>query len=131
MNARSSAQGDMHGLPCLGTVYRASEGTDTFMSDMLEKILVLEKNASAVVAEAEADATHRITQVRGETQKAVSEALKKAAREGDGAVDAERTRVAAERERLNGEYREKLDRQPLDTAAFSRAVIGFVEKGGA
>jgi vacuolar-type H+-ATPase subunit H len=101
------------------------------MSDMLDKILVLEKNASALIAEAEADAAHRVAQARGETQKSVSEVLKKTAREGDSAVEAERARVAAEREKLNGEYREKLARHPLDAAAFRRSVIAFIEKGGA
>jgi hypothetical protein len=101
------------------------------MSDMLEKILMLEKNASALIAEAEAEASQRITHVRGETQRAASEELKKTAREGDAAVEAERARVAAEREKLNSDYREKLARHPLDTAAFARAVIAFIEKGGA
>jgi vacuolar-type H+-ATPase subunit H len=101
------------------------------MSDMLDKILTLEKNASAVIAEAEADAAHRVAQARGETQKSVSEALKKSAREGDAAVAAERTRVTHERETLNADYREKLARHPLDAAAFRQAVIAFIEKGGA
>ena len=101
------------------------------MSDTLDKILVLEKNASALIAEAEADAAHRVAQARGEAQKSVSEVLKKTAREGDAAVEAERARAAAEREKQNGEYREKLTRHALDAAAFRRAVIAFIEKGGA
>jgi vacuolar-type H+-ATPase subunit H len=101
------------------------------MSDMLDTILGLEKNAAALIAEAEADAAHRVALARGEAQRSVSEVLKKTAREGDAAVEAERARVTAERERLNGEYREKLSRQQLDPAAFGRAVIAFIEKGGA
>jgi vacuolar-type H+-ATPase subunit H len=101
------------------------------MSDMLDKILVLEKNASALIAEAEAEAAHRVAQARGETQRNVSEVLKKTAREGDSAVEAERALAVAEREKLNGEYRERLARHPLDAATFGKAVIAFMEKGGA
>jgi vacuolar-type H+-ATPase subunit H len=101
------------------------------MSDMLEKILGVEKDASALVAEAEAEASRRLAQARGETQKTVAELLKKKAAEGEGALEAERARVAAEREKQNKTYREKLARQSVDSAAFSRAVMAFIEKGGA
>jgi vacuolar-type H+-ATPase subunit H len=100
------------------------------MSDILEKLLGVEKNAAAIVAEAEAEAHRRMAQARGETQKRSAETLKKKTTEGDEAVAAERSRIAAERERQNKEYREKMTRHSLDTAAFSHAVFTFIEKGG-
>jgi len=100
------------------------------MSDILEKLLGVEKSAAAIVTEAEAEAHRRMTQARGEAQKRSAETLKKKTAEGEEAVAAERSRIAAERERQNKAYREKLTRHSLDTAAFSRAVFTFIEKGG-
>jgi vacuolar-type H+-ATPase subunit H len=106
------------------------EGTGIDMSDSLDKILAAEKAASELVAQAEAEAAHRVSQVRAERQKKVSEAMKQAARAGEAAVKAERERAAAEREKQNREYREKLARRPLDPAAFAKAVHEFIDKSG-
>jgi vacuolar-type H+-ATPase subunit H len=101
------------------------------MSDMLEKILGVEKTAAALLADAEAEASRRLAQARGDSQKKAAELLKKTSGDGELALEAERTRVAAEREQQNKGYREKLARQKVDAAAFSRAVLAFIEKGGA
>jgi vacuolar-type H+-ATPase subunit H len=101
------------------------------MSDMLEKILGVEKNAAVLITEAEAEASHRLAQARADSQKTAVQLMKSKAAEGESALEAERARVAAERERENKAFREKLARHPADTAAFSRAVFAFMEKGGA
>jgi vacuolar-type H+-ATPase subunit H len=100
------------------------------MSDMLEKLLGVEKRAAALVTEAEAEAHRRVAQARGDAQKASAETLKKKTAEAEAAVAAERTRIAAEREQQNKAYREKLEGHAVDRAAFSRAVSAFVDKGG-
>ena len=100
------------------------------MSDMLEKLLGVEKRAAALVTEAESEAHRRSAQARGEVKKRSAETLKKKAAEGEEAVGSERSRIAAERERQNKAYREQLARHAIDMAAFSRAVLTFVDKGG-
>jgi vacuolar-type H+-ATPase subunit H len=103
------------------------EGTGTDMSDSLDKIIAVEKAASELIAQAEAESAHRVSQARTESQKKVSEAMKKAALAGEAAVKAERERVAAEREKQNRDYREKLARRPLDPAAFAKVVHAFID----
>jgi len=100
------------------------------MSDMLEKLLGVEKSAAALVTEAESEAHRRVAQARGEAQKGSAETLKKKTTEGEEAVAAERLRIAAERERQNKAYREKLAQRAIDTAAFSHAVFTYIDKGG-
>jgi len=99
------------------------------MSDMLEKLLGVEKTAAGLVAEAEAEAAHRTSQARIESQKRHTDLLKKKAAENEAVLEAERARLAAERESRNREERQKLSRLPADTAAFRKAVKSFIEKG--
>ncbi|MGA2977184.1 MAG: hypothetical protein ABSF77_17900 [Spirochaetia bacterium] len=101
------------------------------MSDMLEKLLGVEKNAAGLVSEAEAEANRRTTQARAEMQKKQAEILKQKALDAEKDVEAERKRLAEERKRKNEEYRESLLRRPVDRAAFTRAALSFIEKGRA
>jgi len=101
------------------------------MSDMLEKLLGVEKNAARLLAEAEAEAARRKASARAEAQKRHAELLKQKTQEADTAVAEEKTRIAAERERLIAEYRDGLARTPKDLEAFSRAARAFIQKGGA
>jgi len=100
------------------------------MSDMLEKLLGVEKTAAGIVADAEAEAGRLTSQARVEAQKRHSDTLKKKAAENEAALDAERVRLAAERETRNLEEREKLSRLPADTAAFRAAVRSFIDTKG-
>ena len=99
------------------------------MSDMLEKILGVEKTAAGVVAEAEKEAARRTAQTRLEAQKRHAELLKTRALENESALTAERLRIDAERAETNRGDREKLSLLPQDNAAFRSAVIAIIDKG--
>jgi vacuolar-type H+-ATPase subunit H len=101
------------------------------MSDMLEKLLNVEKSAALLISEADAEARRRTSAARAEAQKKHAELLTGKARDAEQAVEAARKDCAAERERKNAEHRQSLSRAPLDREAFSRAVLAFFEKGGA
>jgi hypothetical protein len=98
------------------------------MSDMLEKLLGVEKAAAGLVADAEAEAGRRTAQARLDAQKRHTETLKVKAAENEAALAAERTRLDAERETRNREQSGKLSLLPADRAAFRTAVIGLMEK---
>jgi hypothetical protein len=98
------------------------------MSDMLEKLLGVEKTAAALVAEAEEAAGRRTSEARLETQRRHTELLKKKAAENAAVLDAERARLAAERASRNAEERERLSRLPADTKGFRAAVRSFMDK---
>ncbi len=101
------------------------------MSDMLEKLLAVEKNAARLLTEAEAEANRRKVEARAEAQKKHAELLREKTLEGDAAVAAEKERIAAEREALIRAYKEELAGMPKNREAFARAAISFIEKGGA
>jgi hypothetical protein len=100
------------------------------MSDMLEKLLGVEKTAAGLIAEAEAEAGRRTTQARLDAQKRHSELLKAKAAENQTALEAERARITAERTARNQVEKEKLARLPADQARFRTAVLSLIEKGG-
>jgi len=99
------------------------------MSDMLEKLLGVEKKAASLVSEAEDEAARRTTQARVESQRKHAELLKQKAIEVDKAVQDEKQRLAAERARKTAEYTEGLTRGSVDRAAFTHAALSFIEKG--
>ena len=99
------------------------------MSDMLEKLLGVEKTAAGLVAEAEKEAGRRTAQARQDAQKRHTELLKTRAAENESALAAERARIDAERGARNQEDREKLSRLPRDTAGFRAVVIALIDKG--
>jgi hypothetical protein len=99
------------------------------MSDILEKLLGVEKDASVLVAGAEGEAGRRRAAAQAEAQARHAEALKAAAAEAAARVAAERTRLAAERDQKNRAFRDGLASRPRDREALRRVVMDFVEKG--
>jgi len=99
------------------------------MSDMLEKLLSVEKSAARLVAEAEAEAGRRTAQARLDAQKRHIEHLKARAAENESALAAERARIDAERASRNREDRDKLSRLSADEAAFRATVISIIDRG--
>ena len=99
------------------------------MSDMLEKLLAVEKTAAGLIGDAEGEAARRTAQARLDAQKRHTELLKAKAAESEAAVAAERTRIDAERGARNAAEREKLGRFHSDEKAFRAAVLSTIEKG--
>jgi vacuolar-type H+-ATPase subunit H len=99
------------------------------MSDILEKLLGVEKDASVLVTDAEAEANRRKAAAREQAQKLYSEALKAQAARSEGRVAAEKQRIAAERDEKNRAYRASIAARPLDRSALLRAATEFIEKG--
>jgi vacuolar-type H+-ATPase subunit H len=97
---------------------------------MLEKLLGVEKTAAGLIAEAEAEAGRRTTQARLDAQKRHVELLKAKAAENETSLEAERTRIEAERAARNQVEKEKLTRLPVDQARFRTAILSLIEKGG-
>ncbi len=101
------------------------------MSDMMQRLLGVEKTAANFVAEAEAEAARVTAQARLDSQKGHSEVLKKKAADNESALAAERKRLEAEREARTREERERLSKLPKDIAAFRKAALSFIERGKA
>jgi len=101
------------------------------MSDMLQRLLGVEKTAANIVAEAEAEAAKIAAQARLDSQKRHSELLRKKAADNESALGAERQRLEAEREARTREERERLSKLPRDTGAFRKAALAFIERGKA
>jgi hypothetical protein len=99
------------------------------MSDMLEKLLGVEKTAAGLVAEADEEAGRRTAQARLDAQKRHAELLKVKAAENQAALAAERTRIDAERESRNIENGVVLSRLFPDEAVFRAAVLSIIDKG--
>jgi hypothetical protein len=100
------------------------------MSDMLEKLLGVEKRATSVITAADAEAKQRVARTRGEAQKKHAALLKQKTAELESAVAAERERLAAERSSKSEEYRARLARMPVDRPAFQKSVRAVIDKGG-
>jgi hypothetical protein len=101
------------------------------MSDMLQRLLGVEKTAASLVAEAEVQAAGITAQARLDSQKGHSDLLKKKAADNEAALAAERARLAAEREVRTREERERLARLPKGTEAFRKATLSLIERGKA
>jgi len=99
------------------------------MSDMLQRLIGVEKSAAALVTEAEGEAAKIIAQARVDSQKTHAESMKKKAAENDAAVAAERARLVAEREARTREERDRLARLPRNTAAFRASALSFIQRG--
>jgi len=98
------------------------------MSDMLQRLLGVEKTAANLVAEAEAEAAKITAQARLDSQKGHSELLKKKAADNDSALAGERARLEAERETRTREERDRLSRLPMDTGAFRKTALSSIER---
>lgn len=101
------------------------------MSDMLQRLLGVEKAAAGLVAEAEAEAARITAQARLDSQKRHSELLKKKAADNEAALAAERARLQSEREVRSRAERERLAGLPKDTEAFRKATLSIIERGKA
>jgi len=101
------------------------------MSDMLQRLIAVEKTAASLVSEAEADAARLTAQARTDSQKHHSDLLKKKAAENEAALAAERVRLREEREARTRQERERLARLPRNKEAFRAAALSFIEKGQA
>jgi hypothetical protein len=96
------------------------------MSDMLEKLLGVEKKAASLVSEAEDEAARRTSQARVESQRRHSETLKKKAIDVEKDVQAEKERLAAERAEKTRAYTTALAGRSVDNAAFARTAMSFI-----
>ncbi len=113
-----------------GRVAPGARGRNRYvMSDMLEKLIGVEKTAAALIAEAEADAARRTSQARSDAQKESAEILKKKAVELERTIEAEKNAISAERKRKTDAYRESLAQRAPDEKAFRRAAFDFIDKG--
>jgi len=99
------------------------------MSDMLEKLLAVEKTAAGLVDAAEGEAARRTAQARLDAQKRHAELLKRTAAENESALAAERARVEAERASRNRDESEKLSRLSAAPGALRDAVISIMAQG--
>jgi hypothetical protein len=99
------------------------------MSDMLQKLLGVEKTAASLVAEAEAEAAGLAAQARQEAQSRHTALLKTQAAENEASIAAERVRLDAERAKRSEAERGKLARLPTDAAGFRASTLSFIEKG--
>jgi hypothetical protein len=96
------------------------------MSDILDKLLGIEKDASGLTAEAEAEANRRKTLARIEAQKEHTRLLAEKARDIESRIAEERARLAEERELKNRAYAEGLRARPLSVEEFRRALLAFI-----
>jgi vacuolar-type H+-ATPase subunit H len=96
------------------------------MSDILDKLLGVEKSASALTTEAESEATHRKTQARLDAQKEYSRMLGEKAKEQERRLEDEREHLKKERESKNGAYTEGLRALALSVKDLRRAVFAYI-----
>ncbi len=101
------------------------------MSDILDKLLGVERSAAEMVSAAETEAAAHKSRARGDGQKAHAELLKKKAEEAERAVAAARESAARERKEKNAAYRAKLAGLAVHKDDLSRVVMGFLSKGDA
>ncbi len=98
------------------------------MSDILEKLLGVEKSASVLITEAESEANRRKTTARLDAQKRYTQLLADKAAELDFRLEEARKRLSSERDEQIRSYSESLRKRKLDTEAFRRAVIAGIGK---
>jgi hypothetical protein len=101
------------------------------MSDTLKKLITVEKQAAALVAEAEIDARGRTARARAEVQKKREDLVKSKAAELEAAVETERRALAGERETRTKACRAELAARHSDPAALARRLAELVESGSA
>jgi vacuolar-type H+-ATPase subunit H len=99
------------------------------MSDMLDRLLQTERNATEMVASAEAEANRRKTETRAEAQRRHVAALKEKTEEVGKAVAQESENADRERREKNQEYRDRLAAHRIDRERFFRFVTDLIEKG--
>jgi hypothetical protein len=98
------------------------------MSDVLEKLLAVEKDAAALVAQAEAEAARRRAAAQGQAEGRAAEAVKAAAVLAAGRIASAKAAIAAERDQRSRAHGQSLAVRPRDTEALKRVVEEFVDK---
>ena len=96
---------------------------------MLEKLIGVEKNAAAVIAEAEAEVGRMTAQARIDAQRESAELIKQRAAEASRAVEAEKKSLEEKRARAIEEYRRSLTGRSADKQAFRRTALSFIDQG--
>jgi F0F1-type ATP synthase membrane subunit b/b' len=99
------------------------------MSDVLERLLAVEKDAAALVAQAEAEAARRRAAAQARSADRAAEAVKAEAVRAAERIAAAKEEIAAERERRSRAHGQSLAARPRDTQALRRVVEEFVDKG--
>ena len=94
--------------------------------DILEQLLVLEKQAAGLVAAAETEAGQRKAAARVAAQADHAVALKQAATEAAVTVEAERGRLEAERVSRNDAHRAGLTSRTVRAEALAKAARRFL-----
>jgi vacuolar-type H+-ATPase subunit H len=98
------------------------------MSDILEKLLGVEKNASVLISEADGESNRRKTTARMDAQKRYVKLLAERAAELDSKLVEARNRLSREREEKNKNFSEDLRKRKLDGDALRRVVIERIGK---
>jgi len=98
------------------------------MSDILEKLLGVEKSASILITEAETEANRRKTTAKLDAQKRYTQLVAEKAAELDLRLEKARKRLSGERDEQIRDYSESLRKRKLDTENFHRAVIAGIGK---
>jgi F0F1-type ATP synthase membrane subunit b/b' len=97
------------------------------MSDILDRLLGVEKDAGALVTETETEAARRKTQARLEAQKEHTRLIAEKAKELEARIDSERDRLKKERESKNAAFAGELRAKPLSPKELARVVLGFIK----
>jgi len=100
------------------------------MSDSLDKLLVVEKVATALVADAEQEAGKRKSQAQRDAQALFSEKTRTMMDDTKRFLQASAEQMRAEREEKNRAYRETLSGGVLDVAKFTRVIWEFLGASG-
>ncbi len=97
------------------------------MSDILDKLLGVEKNAAVLVTEAEAEANRRKTAARMDANSRYTARLAEKTAELDSALEGARKGLTREKEEKNRAYAESLRKHAVDPAAFRREFLSGIE----
>lgn len=92
------------------------------MSDILEKLIGVEKKATELVGEAEAEASRRKSAVRTEAGRTHAERVREKAQELDRAVEEKKLAFSREREEENSRYMAKLSARSLHHEEFEKIL---------
>jgi hypothetical protein len=97
------------------------------MSDMLEKLLSVEKDATSLTESAVAEANHRKTRARIEGQKEYTRVLAEKAKDNEKRIERERDELSAARVEKNRMFMDELKKRRLTTEELRRAVFRFIQ----
>lgn len=92
------------------------------MADILEKLIGVEKKATELVAEAEAEAGRRKSAARTEAGRIHSDRIRDKAKELDRMVEERKAELAREREGQNTRYLKELSARSLHRDEFAKVL---------